>query len=156
MPLKGSSSRTSVYDSETKGHISYSDRLMIVCWKFIHCCNCSVLTHTSGVWRAKAALPCTAHSRVRGTCWRGVLGTFPCQKNRRTGGNLRKRRGELTSRNLDHPVPVGSVDTGGRRALIYGCPWRGLCSHPVPELHPAGCMRNPATEISLFLTFLLF
>lgn len=52
---------------------------------------------------------------------------------------FRERLGELTPRNLDHPVPVGLVDIGGRRALIYGNPWRGLSSHPVPVLHPTGC-----------------
>ena len=36
---------------------------------------------------------------------------------------FRERLGELTPRNLDHPVPVGLVDIGGRRALIYGHPW---------------------------------
>lgn len=50
---------------------------------------------------------------------------------------FRERLGELTPRNLDHPVPVGLVDIGGRRALIYGNPWRGLSSHPVPVLLPA-------------------
>lgn len=52
---------------------------------------------------------------------------------------FRERLGELTPRNLDHPVPVGLVDIGGRRALIYGHPWRGLSSHPVPVLHPTDC-----------------
>lgn len=55
---------------------------------------------------------------------------------------FRERLGELTPRNLDHPVPVGLVDIGGRRALIYGNPWRGLSSHPVPVLHPTDCKGN--------------
>lgn len=57
---------------------------------------------------------------------------------RRTGGNLGKQNGELTPRNLDHPVSVGLVDIEGRRALIYGNPWRGFFSPPVPVLHPTG------------------
>lgn len=55
---------------------------------------------------------------------------------------FRERLGELTPRNLDHPVPDGLVDIGGRRALIYGNPWRVLSSHPVPVLHPAHCKGN--------------
>lgn len=52
------------------------------------------------------------------------------------GRKFRERPGELTPRNLDHPVPVGFVDVGGRRALIYGNPlaWALLtpcsCSPP--------------------------
>lgn len=55
---------------------------------------------------------------------------------------FRERPGELTPRNLDHPVPDGLVDIEGRRALIYGNPWRGLSSHPVPVLHPTDCRGN--------------
>lgn len=62
---------------------------------------------------------------------------------------FRQRLGELTPRNLDHPVPDGFVDTGGRRALIYGHPWRGLSSHPVPVLHPTDCKGTANTASSL-------
>ena len=62
---------------------------------------------------------------------------------------FRERLGELTPRNLDHPVPDGLVDIGGRRALIYGNPWRGLSSHPVPVLHPTDCKGNNQQHCSL-------
>lgn len=51
---------------------------------------------------------------------------------------FREQPGELTPRNLDHPVSGGLVDVEGRRALIYGNPWRGFSSPPVPVLHPTG------------------
>lgn len=69
---------------------------------------------------------------------------------------FRERLGELTPRNLDHPVPVGLVDMRGRRALIYGHPWRGLSSHPVPVLHPARWKGRGITArcVRLFVTYI--
>lgn len=83
-----------------------------------HSCCCSI-TRTSRV-----AKPAWREGEERAT-WR-------------TGGKFREQPGELTPRNLDHPVSVGLEDVEGRRALIYGNPWRGFYSPPVPVLHPSG------------------
>lgn len=127
------------------------DTLTIVWWKFNQCFNCSVFTQTLSVLRAKGTLLLPLH-RGRYVLCRAF--PFPSQCRVLVEGvdetvyrrKFRERLGELTPRNLDHPVPVGLVDIGGRRALIYGNPWRGLSSHPVPVLHPTGCKgtTNPA------------
>lgn len=59
---------------------------------------------------------------------------------------FRGQNGELTPRNLDHPVSGGLVDAEGRRALIYGNPWRGFSSPPVPVLHPTGGRETASSE----------
>lgn len=59
---------------------------------------------------------------------------------------FREQNGELTPRNLDHPVSGGLVDVEGRRALIYGNPWRGFSSPPVPVLHPMEGKETASSE----------
>lgn len=65
-----------------------------------------------------------------------VLGAVKRMHRKVYSRTFREWLGELTPRNLDHPVPVGLVDIGGRRALIYGHPltWALLtpcsCSPP--------------------------
>lgn len=125
---------------------------MIAWWKFILGGNCSVLTHIFHVLRAKGKL--LLHHEDGGTCCIELLLRWkPSTPSRCTmlvkrlempvyRRKFRERLGELTPRNLDHPVPVGLVNIGGRRALIYGHPWRGLSSHPVLVLHPADCKRK--------------
>lgn len=94
-------------------------------------CCCWTIERTLHVVKP---LSCS-HSLILQELVKGVVTTVYMRK-------FGERPGELTPRNLDHPVPVGLVDIGGRRALIYGNPWRGLSPHHVSVLHPTDCKQD--------------